>query len=309
MPATKSADDERQIILSSPQKRPYGALLRVHVQTAGAFGQVEQAEIPLPTGAFVTLAPASIAPWEGGRKYVLRLEGYPTAAAAESAARRLVQAVLWTAISSDAPLRLDYKSYDPFSIFERNRSEGLNAQAYGESYFQPEKVFDEIKHGFARFDEPDQRLVLSMEIFAGARLEASDRARFLTVVSALEPLADPKPLGEAAESFVSVCVAELKRVAGLPAEIRASLDGRVRQLRTESIRQSIQRAIAEMLPDDPVARDTIDRAYAVRSQIVHSGRPQDLDVDLDAETSAVSRVVRALYSERFRRQLMRPSAA
>jgi hypothetical protein len=125
----------------------------------------------------------------------------------------------------------------------------------------------------------------------------------------LEPLADPKPLGEAAELFVSACVTELKKVAGLPAELRASLDGRVRQLRTESIRQSIQRAIAEMLPSDPVARDTIDRAYSVRSQIVHSGRPQDLDVDLDAETTAVSRVVRALYSERFRRHLMRPSAA
>src|SRR5215831_8394148 len=124
MPRAKSPKEERETILSHPEKRPYGAMLQVHVQTAGAFGNIDDTEVEFATGAFLKLAPARMAPWEGGRKYTMRLEGFATASAADVAARRLVQAVLWTAISSDAPLRLDYRSYDPFSIFERTRAEG-----------------------------------------------------------------------------------------------------------------------------------------------------------------------------------------
>jgi len=37
----------------------------------------------------------------------------------------------------------------------------------------------------------DRQLLLSMELYAGASLEISDRAKFLGRVSALEPLATP----------------------------------------------------------------------------------------------------------------------
>jgi len=283
-------------------------MVRVHVQTAGAFGQIEDAEIEFATGAFVKLAPARMAPWDGGRKYTLKLEGFPTAAAAEAAARRLVQAVLWMAISSDAPLRLDYASYDPFTVFERMRSDGARVEAYSEAYYQPDMVFDEIKEAYARFVEPDPKLLLSMEIFAGARLEASDRARFLAVVSALEPLADEQPLGGSVNRFVASCLAELKRVPDLATDIRASLEGRVLGLRTESIRQSVKRVVRQALSDRPDAAEAIDEAYELRSQIIHTGRPADLDVDLERELRMVSGIIRQIYASLLGRSLLKRSA-
>ena len=308
MPMQKSPEEERETIRSQVAKRPYGASVLVHVQTAGAFGQVETKEIQLATGAFVTLGTARMAPWDGGRKYSLKLEGFPTAAATEAAARRLVQAVLWMAISSDAPLRLDYRSYDPFSVFERGRSDGLHVSAYGEVYFQPDMIFAEIENAYSKLADPDPRLLLSMEIFAGARLEASDRARFLAVVSALEPLASEQYLGEDVDKFVSSCVELLKATSGLRPEVRASLEGRVRQLRGESIRQSLRRVVLSALPEEPEAAATIDEAYALRSQIIHSGRPADLDVDLERACQSVSRIMRQIYASLLGRRLMKPPA-
>lgn len=308
MPRSKPPEEEREIIRSQVQKRPYGASVLVHVQTAGAFGQVEAKEIQLATGAFVTLGTARMAPWDGGRKYSLKLEGFPTAAATEAAARRLVQAVLWMAISSDAPLRLDYRSYDPFAVFERGRSGGPQVSAYGEVYFQPDTIFSEIEDAYSSLGEPDPRVLLSMEIFAGARLEASDRARFLAVVSALEPLASEQQLGEDVDQFVASCLEVLKATSGLRPEVCASLEGRVRQLRSESIRQAMRRVVLSALPELPEAAATIDEAYALRSQIIHAGRPADLDVDLEREFQSVSRIMRQIYASLLGRRLMKPPA-
>jgi hypothetical protein len=303
---SKTPQEERETILRQPSKRPYGAIVRVHVLTAGAFGQVEETEIPLSTGAFVSLAPSRSAPWDGGRRYAMKLEGFATASAAEAAARRLVQAVLWMAVSSDVPLRLDYQSYDPFAIFERSRSDGVRVEAYGEAYFQPDRIFGEIKEAYSGMREPNPTLLLSMEIFAGARMEASDRARFLAIVSALEPLAQEQPLGDEVDGFVDSCLRLLKETSALTPSIRASLDGRLRHLRTESIRQALRRVVLETLPDQPKAAEAIDDAYALRSQIVHHGRPADLDVDLERESRRVSGIIRHLYSRLLGRELMRP---
>jgi hypothetical protein len=51
----------------------------------------------------------------------------------------------------------------------------------------------------------------------------------------------------------------------------------------------------------------VDEAYALRSQIVHNGVPADLDIDLEHEGQAISRVIRELYSCMLRRPLARGS--
>jgi hypothetical protein len=308
MTSGKSPQDERSVIVSQPAKRPYGAILRVHVQTAAAFGKVEEVGIPLATGAFITLAPVATAPGEGGRKYSLTLEGFATAAAAEAAGRRMVQAVLWMAISTDSPLRLEYQSYDPFSVFERTRSIGISASAYCEVCRAPSRIFGEIQDAYTGIREPDPMLLLSMEIFAGARLEASDRARFLAIVSALEPLAGELPLGDEVGQFVDRCLEGLKEVSGLAGDVQRSLRGRVNQLRTESVRQALRRTICEILPNRPEAVAMVDSAYALRSEIIHTGRPADLDVDLERESRRVADLIREIYAIRIGRKLVQPVA-
>lgn len=90
MTKRKSPQEERAVILGQPNKRPYGVRVRIHLQTAGALGYVEEVSVSLHTGAFLSIAPTRAAPWEGGKKFVVTLEGFPTAASAEAAGRRLV---------------------------------------------------------------------------------------------------------------------------------------------------------------------------------------------------------------------------
>lgn len=299
----KTSKDERAVILGQPQKRPYGVKVRIHLQTAASIGNVENVCVSLNTGAFLSITPTRTAPWEGGKKYVVTLEGFPTAASAEASGRRLVQALLWMAVSVDAPLRLEYLSYEPASVFERNQSSGFTCEAFGEVGFAPNVVLGELQEAYALLKEPDEKLLLSMEIFCAARLESSQRAVFLALVSALEPLAQEAPLGEAVNQFVAECVNLLKATANIPPDLRASLEGRLKQLRQESIRQALKRLAREALPDQPEVAEAVDEAYALRSQLIHSGVPSDLDIDLERESRSVSAIIRDIYAKLLNRSL------
>lgn len=303
----KSPYREREIILGLPAKRPYGVRVSFRVQTAGALGYVEEVVVPLPSGAFLSLNHGRLAPWEGGKRYVGTLEGFPTAAAAEAAGRRVVQALLWMAVSLDSPLKLDYQSYEPAAVFERMRSEGARVEAYGEVGWNPNVVLSAIHDAYASLPEPDPKVLLSMEIFCASGLETSQRARFLTLVSALEPLADNRPLGPEVAAFVDQCLAVLKANSSIGSDARKSLEGRLAQLKEESIRQALRRFTRERLRDDTEAADIVDEAYALRSQIIHTGSPADLDVDLEIEGRSVSRVIRKIYASLLCARLHRPA--
>ena len=302
MAKQKTPKEERAVILSQPAKRPYGVRVRIHLRTAGSIGNVEDVCVSLNTGAFLSIAPKSTAPWEGGKKYVVTLEGFPTPASAEAAGRRLVQALLWMAVSVDAPLRLEYLGYEPASVFERNRSSGLTVEAYGESGYSPNIVLGELQEAYAQLTEPNEKLLLSMEIFCAARLESSQRAVFLALVSALEPLAQEAPLGEAVNQFVAECANQIKH-STIPQELRASLESRLHQLRQESIRQALKRLARETLPNQPEAPSAVDEAYALRSQLIHSGVPADLDIDLERESQSISAIIRDIYANILKRSL------
>ena len=69
----KTPQEERAVVLGQPNKRPYGVRVRIHLQTAGALGYVEEVCVSLHTGAFLSIAPTRTAPWEGGKKYVVTM--------------------------------------------------------------------------------------------------------------------------------------------------------------------------------------------------------------------------------------------
>lgn len=146
-----------------------------------------------------------------------------------------------------------------------------------------------------------------MEIFAGARLEVSQRARFLAIVSAFEPLAEQRSLGQDVDQFVESCLFQLSERSSIADAARTSLGGRLQQLRTESIRQAIIRTIRESLPQRTRLLKVVDDAYAVRSQIVHSGRPSNLDLDLERLGNDVGDILREIYASRVGRTLAAPT--
>jgi len=81
---------ERNIIVTRPQKRPYGVRVQFHVQSLFAIGNIENVCILMESGAFLTLRTGKNAPWEGGQRMELELEGFSTAAAAELSGKRNV---------------------------------------------------------------------------------------------------------------------------------------------------------------------------------------------------------------------------
>jgi hypothetical protein len=288
---------ERSIIVSRPQKRPYGVRVQFRVQSLFAIGNLENVCIIMESGVFLTLSPGKTAPWEGGRRMELELEGFSTAAAAESSGERLVQALLWTAIKNKIALQLQYQSYEPAYVFERNRSSGISMSAYASVGTRPEKVVDSLYNTYSSLPVPDPSVLLSMEIFAGAKLETSERATYLAMVSALEPIAKAKPLGETVNIFVAKIIDDLNNTEDISQNLRNSLSGRIQQLCNESIRQSLKRFAKEVLPEMPNASSVIEEAYAIRSQIVHNGRPSDLDIDLNEKLHEIEEIILAIYEK------------
>lgn len=305
---TRSSTDERAVIFGRPEKRPYGARLEFQVAHVGFLGDMERVAILLDSGAVASLAPARQTSWEGGRRFEFSLEGFATAATAEAQGRQLSQAILWMAISLNYGLRLSYRTQEPAAVFERLRSSGASVWGEGSLSWNPQVVLQQLIAGFAA-SIPDSQTLLSMEIFASSSLEASDRAAFLTAVSALEPLAEEQALGQPVDAFVDGCLSSLRVVPSIDQHHRASLEGRLNQLRRESIRQALRRFISTRLRDYPTAPDVADSAYGLRSELIHNGRLSDYDVDLAAETRKISNLLRLIYARSLGLSLHAPAAA
>lgn len=112
-------------------------------------------------------------------------------------------------------------------------------------------------------------------------------------------------MGEAVNQFVAECAKLLRVSPNISPELRASLEGRLNQLRQESIRQALKRLALEALPSQPEAPAAVDEAYALRSQLIHSGVPADLDIDLERESRAISAIIRDIYAHLLNRSLAR----
>lgn len=288
---------ERSVIVSCPEKRPYGAKLIFQVLEKGFLGNLEHVTIFLDDGAFVTLVPERQLAWEGGRRFSLTLEGFPTASQAEEHGRRLVQGLLWTAISLNFGVRLNYHTYEPTTVYDRLRSLGFSMFGEGTTSFPPDWVIDRLQAAYMLPKSVDRTLLLSMEIYCASQLEASDRAIFLSTVSALEPLAKAELLGSEVDAFIDECSAQLEKKDEIEPEYRQSLQGRLNELRKESIRQALKRVIRAKLPNDASAQGIIDYAYNLRSQLIHRGIPENLDIDFSVETRKVSSILRQLYAK------------
>jgi hypothetical protein len=294
--------EERMIIFGKPEKRPYGARLEFQVIDGGSLGRVEGVAILLESGAVASLAPVRQPSSEGGRRFEFRLEGFPTAALAEAQGRQLSQAILWMAISLNYGVRLRYHTQEPAVVFERLTSPGASMWAEASISYNPQLVLKQFIAGFAA-PIADAHTLLSMEIFASSSLEASDRAAFLTAVSALEPLAEVQALGLPVDAFVDGCHSLLQTIPSIDRQHVASLEGRLNQLRHESIRQALLRFISTRLPDHPTAPDIADTAYRLRSDLIHNGRFSDYDVDVAAETRKISNLLRLIYARSLKLSL------
>ena len=265
MANTRSSTDERAVIFGKPEKRPYGARLEFQVLHVGFLGDIENATILLDSGAVATLAPVRQTSWEGGRRFEFRLEGFSTAAAAEAQGRQLSQAVLWTAISLNYGLRLSYRTQEPAAVFERLRSSGITMWGEGKRRGARTWFCNSLSpalppRSLTRRCSSRWRSFLLHPSRPATVLLFSRRSR------ALEPFAEEQSMGQAVDAFVDGCLLSLRADQSISQHHRVSLEGRLHQLRRESIRQALRRFITTKLPDDPTAPDVADSAYGLRSE-------------------------------------------
>jgi hypothetical protein len=267
-----------------------------------SIGKLENVTVLLGSGVIATLQPARSTSWEGGRKFLVTLEGFPTATVAETEGLRFAQALLLSAISLNFGLRLLYHGHEPALVYERFRSEGPTAWGEGTVGWAASTVLTELADTF-RCNLLDRRLILSMELYCAALLESNERTRFVTAVSALEPLAQQQSLGSAVSAYVDEALAILNRTTDIDERVRTSLCGRINQLRQESVRQAIFRLADLWFPGCTEVRERIDRAYSLRSELLHEGAFADPDIDLAYEMNRLATVLRALYERASGRPL------
>jgi hypothetical protein len=291
---------ERQLILAKDHRRKYGVRLTFQVRRAAHIGELERVTLFLPDGSVATIQPDDAFDFEveGGKSYDLTVEGFPTASDAEAAGMQMVQALLLCAVSLDFGLRLSYMSHEPPTVFDRTLSAGMFGLATGYTSWPQDVVLSEL---WRAIETPlrDRRLLLSVELFASAALESNDRARFVMTVSALEPLAVQDALGPEVSDVVDSLAVELSTNASIPADLKDSLKGRLLQLKRESVRQALKRHCRRWFPDDLEARKRLDYAYGLRSELLHEGKPSDLDILLAEQTRTVSNYLRAIYEKEF----------
>lgn len=294
MTATNSLR-ERALVIANGGKRPYGAKLKFQITHAASIGDLENVSVLLDSGAIAVLQPARSTSLEGGRKFQITLDGFPTATAAESAGLQLAQALLLLATSFNFGLRLNYHGRVPATVYERFRSEGMSMWAEGVASYSAQVVLNELASAY-QLPPLDPKITLSMELFCAAMLEMNERARFVTVVSALEPLAKQELLSEGVATFVASTMVNLDLAADIEPSLRASLRGRVALLRTESVRQALFRLSDSWFPGRNDLRKQIDGAYGLRSELLHNGTLSDQDADLGVETAKIVAILRSIYA-------------
>lgn len=308
--STSSPESESAPKGAPGEQRPYGVQLTFQIPHAASIGSLENVSIPLPSGEILVIRPARSASWEGGRKFHIGLDGFASAGAAESEGRRLAQSMLLLAASLDFGLRLVYRGGQPATVCGRFRPEGLSDWNPGEGVagWSAPVVLDEFLSAF-RVGLLDPTLTLSMELYCSALLEANERARFVAVVSALDPLARREALGQGVPALVAGMLASLDAAADIAPGLKESLRGRIGQLAHESSRQALLRLADTWFPDRPDWRRQIDHAYGLRGELLQNGSLAGLDSDLDGETEKVANILRSIYSRASGRPFRVPPRA
>ncbi len=139
-----------------------------------------------------------------------------------------------------------------------------------------------------------ERETLAFELYGLSHFESAERARFLTLVTAIESISENKARSAEAVKHVERLI-ELTEDSGLPEPEINSLLGSLNWLRQESIsrtgRDFVERFLGVEQYEGKVAKKFFQACYNVRSDLVHSGKPSDDTVDFRTLVAELDRLV------------------
>lgn len=290
---------ERRAIIERMVTRPYASQVAFEIGIGG-YEFPRACSILGSNGSIIELQTKKGEKEDEVRTISVSQRGFATASEAEKEGLKLSQAILWSAIVRQTPLRLTYHTPYPTLVYDRTSS-GMtlicDSRMYTFAMF-PQFV-ETLMDGLDIPGEVDKKLLVSMELFTSARLEATERTKFLGLVSSLEPIADQKPYGTEVSDLLDSFIATLGKTE-INSTTKDSLRGSLLRLKQESVSYAIRRMIGEMLPNDPSAIELVKHAYDVRSKLLHDGHA---DADLVSIASELDSLVRRLISIRFGKPL------
>ena len=300
----KKPPDNRLIIYDSTNQLPYGAQVAVILDETDKFNFAGEASLLLDDKqSIVRVVPCGEKIRYKGRisqKLDLYVEWFATVEEAEEKKSKLLLALLWAAISRKHPLLVDYQTS---LIYDRTQHGGTIGGVSDQLHLEMNscRLVDLVNQIFSDDNiEVEEKLLVSMELFTSAKLETTDRAKFVGLVSALEPLVQQEHYAnQELEKLVNSFVKQLTDTS-IPDNIKRSVEGRIRDLKKESISQAIQRIVQESLPANEKAVSIIKDAYNIRSTILHEG---STDADLEQKSKEIENIIRQIYSHRLKRDL------
>lgn len=154
-----------------------------------------------------------------------------------------------------------------------------------------------IRRGFALGENLSDRQVLAAEMYNLSHFEGSLRARFVTLVTSVECVAQPEDLPPEIHTLVDDLLRLAKQhdaLSGLATNdptVRDSLLGRLEALKRESIGKACERVVGRLL--DAPSRVQFKQWYDVRSKMVHTGKTPAA-VDLGTEVTRLDEMVSKL---------------
>ena len=305
---SKKKPEPRQIIDESPKRHPYGAKVGIILDVGDELGFNGEACLLVDDKSIVRISPLQDESQFGRQqpqKLDVYVEGFATAAEAEQKGLKLSLALLWEAVSWKHPLRLDYHTPRPCMVYDRTQESGSGCMvsmvtASPTVVMNSSRMVELVNQIFSANIDVDEKLLVSMELFASARLETTERARFVGLVSSLEPLAqqeayDNPELKQLVESFV-----EQLKTTSIPEDIKSSLRGRINELKQESVSRAIRRLVKDHFPQNPDAVSTVEEAYKIRSKILHDGA---FDADLEQKSNEIEDIIRQINSRILKLEL------
>lgn len=294
---------ERVTIATSPKLRPYGSRMQFEIGPTSRFAFPAECTIFPDNDYVIGFKYQEADNREGVSTGSVEIMGCTSACKAEELGFRLSQGIMWAAISRNVPIRLKYHTPFPSLVFDRNvsRRRGFSVSAKF-SVTSPFKSFiSSIREVFSNDDPIDLRLLVCMELFTSARLEATERTRFLGLVSSLEPIATQNKYSGPVDDLIKRCLAELDSCQDFSEPVRSSLVGRIHSLKRESVNFAIRRLINETFPEDNESLEVIRHAYDVRSKLLHEGRADD---DLNQVSNNIESVIKKLIASKLKLKLI-----
>lgn len=159
---------------------------------------------------------------------------------------------------------------------------------------QASRFIEEFTKSYSqRLDLTDKEL-LAFELYSSSHFESSARARFLTLVMAIETLLKPKPKSTAAQKLVEH-FRQMTNDSKLEVSERESLLGSLHWLHDESISKTGRDLVEQHLQGRSYSRkeakDFFTHCYNLRSELVHEGRFKDKTTNIGTLVAELEKMV------------------